>query len=160
MIQEFEPISAGVSHLISRWEPILKGLPEKLVTTRKNGQHRTIKQIVGHLIDSASNNRHRIIHLQYQQSPLHYPNYAIHGNNDKWIAIQHYQEEDWPELVQLWKYSNLHLIHIINHVDISKLENKWYYNEEKLISLKEMIFDYLRHLKLHLDEIDELIQAE
>jgi hypothetical protein len=159
MTQEFDPISTGISHLISRWEPILEGLPEKLVTIRKNKRHRTIKQIVGHLIDSASNNMHRIIHLQYQPSPLHYPNYAIDGNNDKWIAIQNYQEEDWQNLIQLWKYSNLHLIHIINHVDIFKLENKWHYSEEKLISLKDIIIDYLRHLKLHLDEIDELIQA-
>jgi len=68
-------------------------------------QYRNIKQILGHKIDSASNNTHRIVYLQYRESPCDYPNYATKGNNDKWIAIQ----------------------------------------------------DYLRHLKLHLDEIDELI---
>ncbi len=38
------------------------------------------------------------------------------------------------------------------------MENQWYYSEERLISLKEGIIDYLRHFKLHLDEIDELIK--
>jgi hypothetical protein len=159
-MNEFDSTSNGIIHLVKNWEPILKNLPEKLVTIRKNKQQRTIKQIVGHLIDSASNNTHRIIHLQYQPSPLVFPNYAIDGNNDRWIAIQKYQEEDWDNLVQLWKYSNIHFAHIIQYVDENKLENKWHYNQDKLISLKEMIVDYLKHLKLHLNEIDELIQAD
>jgi len=48
-------------------------------------QHWTIKETIGHLIDSASNNTYRIIHLQYQQSPLVFPDYANLGNNDRLI---------------------------------------------------------------------------
>jgi hypothetical protein len=109
------------------------------------------------MIDSASNNTHRIVHLQYQKSPLRFPNYAIDGNNDRWIAIQNYQDEDWGNMINMWKDSNLHIVHVIQNVDPAKLENQWHYNEERLISLKEGIIDYLRHFKLHLDEIDELI---
>lgn len=159
-MNEFESISEGIMHLVNTWEPVLKNLPNKLITIRKNKQQRTIKQIVGHMVDSASNNTHRIIHLQYQPSPLDYPNYAIDGNNDKWISIQQYQKADWVNLIQLWKYSNIHFAHIIQYVDIDKLENKWSYSQTKQISLREMIVDYLRHLKLHLNEIDELIQAD
>jgi hypothetical protein len=115
---------------------------------------------VGHLIDSASNNTHRIVHLQYQESPLRFPNYATNGNNDRWIAIQNYQDEDWKSIINLWKYSNLHIVHVIKQTDSSKLDNQWYYNEEKLISLKAGILDYLRHFRLHLDEIDELIKGD
>jgi hypothetical protein len=122
-------------------------------------EYRTIKQIVGHMIDSASNNTHRIVHLHYQPSPLRFPNYATNGNNDRWIAIQNYQDENWANMINLWKYSNLHILHVIKNVDSSKLENKWHYSEERLISLKAGIIDYLRHFKLHLDEIDELIKA-
>ena len=159
-MKHFEHISKGITHLVTRWEPILQGLPEKLISTRKNRQQRTIKQILGHMIDSVSNNRHRAIYLQYEKSPLIYPNYAIDGNNDRWIAIQDYQNADWNNLIQLWKYANIHYAHIIGNVDNSKLSNVWHYNEKKTISLEEMITDYLRHLKLHLDEIDELIQAD
>lgn len=159
-MNEFENISSGIIHLVNTWEPVLKNLPEKLITIRKNKQQRTIKQILGHLIDSASNNRHRIVHLQYQTSPLNYPNYAANGNNDRWIAIQNYQKADWNNLIQLWKFANIHFAHIIQYIDNDKLENKWHYNEVKLITLKEMVIDYLRHLKLHLNEIDELIQAD
>jgi hypothetical protein len=44
----------------------------------------------------------------------------------------------------------------MRNVDPSKLENQWFYDENTLISLREGIVDYLRHFKLHLDEITEL----
>jgi hypothetical protein len=135
-------------------------LPELAITRRRNSQNRTIKQILGHLVDSASNNTHRIVHLQYQPSPMRFPNYASNGNNDRWIAIQHYQDENWIALINLWKYSNLHLIHVIQNIDPAKLNNQWHYSEERLISLKDGTIDYLRHFKLHLDEIKALIGQE
>ncbi len=73
------------------------------------------------MVDSASNNTHRIVHLQYQESPLQFPNYATNGNNDRWIAIQDYQNENWGELIHLWKCTNLHIAHVIKNVDPSKL---------------------------------------
>jgi hypothetical protein len=99
------------------------------------------------------------VHLQYQESPLRFPNFATNGNNDWWIAIQNYQEEDWKSMIDLWKYSNCHIVHVIKNVDSSKLDNQWYYGEERLISLKDGIIGYLKHLKLHLDEIDELLNG-
>ena len=160
MIDEFKPITQGLSALINEWEPKLSGLTDNVIIQRRNSQNRTIKQIVGHMIDSASNNIHRIVHMQYQESPLRFPNYASNGNNDRWIAIQNYQEEDWKIMINMWKYSNLHIIHVIKNVDSSKLDNQWHYSEEMLISLKDGIIDYLRHFKLHLNEIEELINKE
>lgn len=157
MIKEFEPIIEGVLNLLQEWEPKLLSLEDELITTRRNVQNRSIKQIVGHMIDSASNNTHRIVHLQYQNSPFLFPNYATNGNNDKWIAIQNYQEENWQDMVNLWKYSTIHILHTMKNVDVSKLDNQWYYDKESLISLKDGIMDYLRHFNLHLNEIQELI---
>lgn len=158
MIEEFEPVTRELLSLIDVWEPRLLGLSSDVTTDRRNVQNRTIKQILGHMIDSASNNTHRMVHLQYQASPLRFPNYASNGNNDRWIAIQNYQEEDWISMVALWKYINRHVVHVIRHVDPSKLDNEWHYSEERLISLRAGIVDYLRHFKLHLNEIDELIK--
>lgn len=157
MIKEFEPIIQGLSTLIAEWEPILINLPSDVISEKRNNQNRTIKQIVGHMIDSASNNTHRIVHMQYQPSPLIYPDYANLGNNDRWISIQNYQDEKWDDLIQLWKYSNIHIVHVIKNVNVDKLENEWITALNNNVSLKAMIIDYLRHFKLHLSEIDELI---
>ncbi len=159
MIKEFEPITQTLLNLIDIWEPKFLNLPSDVISQRRNIQNRSIKQIVGHMIDSASNNTHRIVHMQYQSSPVRFPNYASDGNNDRWIAIQNYQDEDWENLIQMWKYSNLHIVHVIRNVDPSKLNSQWHYSEVRLISLKEGVIDYLRHFKLHLDEIDELISS-
>ncbi len=153
----FEGINQELLKLIDEWEPLLSQLPEDILTERRNRQSRTIKQILGHMIDSASNNTHRIIHLQYQPSPLIFPDYANLGNNDKWIAIQNYQDEKWEHLIQLWKYANLHIVHVIDNVSSDKLDNVWISALNDAISLRAMITDYLRHFKLHLNEISELI---
>lgn len=158
-MKHFEPSCQTILQLLEQWEPRLNALPEDVISNRVNKQKRNIRQILGHLVDSASNNTHRIVHLQYGESPLSFPNYATNGNNDRWIAIQHYQNENWQDLVQLWKYSNLHIVHVIRHVDELKLNNQWQSSELKQISLKENIEGYLPHLVLHLNEIEELIEA-
>ena len=146
--------------LVNEWELRLLSLPEEVIGNRRNIQNRTIKQIVGHMVDSASNNTHRIIHLQYNSSPLIYPDYANLGNNDRWIAIQNYQNENWENLVQLWKYSNLHIAHVIDNVNPEKLNNEWISALQQRVSLKAMILDYLSHFKLHLNEIEDLINSK
>lgn len=157
-MNEFSTNNQELLRLIGEWEPILNLLDNEVISNKRNSQNRTIKQIVGHMIDSASNNTHRIIHLQYQPDPLIFPDYANNGNNDKWIAIQNFQNEDWNTLIQLWKYSNFHIVHVIQNVDYSKLNNKWISALKDEVSLKDMITDYLRHVELHLNEISELIE--
>jgi hypothetical protein len=157
-MKEFDSIANEIASLVDEWEKILSVLPEDVISGRRNSQNRTIKQIVGHLIDSASNNTHRIVHLHYQPAPLIFPNYATFGNNDRWIAIQDYQNEDWDTLIQLWKYSNLHICHVIKNVDPEKTGNEWISVPDKKVTMESMIIDFPRHFKLHLSEIDELIK--
>ena len=156
-MNEFERNNQELLSLIAEWEPKLLSIPEDILIKRQNTQHRTIKQIVGHMIDSATNNTHRIIHLQYQPSPLIYPDYANLGNNERWIAIQDYKNENWAVLVGLWKYSNIHIVHVIQHVNPDKLNNEWITALNMKVSLKSMIQNYTGHIKLHLNDIEELL---
>ncbi|EKD88095.1 MAG: hypothetical protein ACD_35C00059G0004, partial [uncultured bacterium] len=75
----------------------------------------------------------------------------------RWIAVQNYQAESWPLLIQLWKYSNLHFIHVIGCIDESALGSIWISALGEKISLFDMIVDYPRHLQLHLNEIEALL---
>ena len=156
-MKELEQAGNAIQSLVMEWESRLAAIDEDILNDRKNRQNRTIKQILGHLIDSASNNLHRTVHLQYQPSPLQFPDYANLGANDTWIAVQNYREEDWSLLVKLWKYSNLHLVHVIGCIPENAQGNIWVSALGEHISLLEMIADYPRHLKLHLGEIEELL---
>ncbi|MFO7669648.1 MAG: hypothetical protein R6W31_08330 [Bacteroidales bacterium] len=111
------------------------------------------------MVDSASNNTHRIVHLQYQESPVSFPDYANLGNNDRWIAIQNYQEEDWDVLVALWTATHRHIAHVITHVDQGKLDSVWVSALGVQVSLQDMIKDFPRHFKLHISEIEALINT-
>jgi hypothetical protein len=159
-MEEIDSVCTELVTLVNRWEPVLISLNADINSKRRNSQNRTIKQIVGHIIDSASNNTHRIVHLQYQPSPFNFPNYATFGNNDRWIAIQDYQNEDWETMIHLWKYSLLHIIHVIKNVNSDKMNNEWISGPGKKVTLETMIIDFPRHLKLHLSEINELIKKD
>lgn len=152
-----ENVSNDIRKLLGKLDTILKNVDINKVATKTNSQNRTIRQIVGHLCDSASNNTHRIIHLQYQKSPLIFPDYANLGVNDIWIKIQNYNNYEWDDLIHLLKHTTMHVAHVIKNVDRSKLQNQWISALNEHITLEEMIVDYPRHFKLHYDEIVDLI---
>ncbi|MEE4285201.1 MAG: hypothetical protein V2I31_03600, partial [Mariniphaga sp.] len=81
-------------------------------------------------------------------------------DNDLWIAIQDYQHADWNNMVQLWKFYNLHIIHVIQLVDLNKLENYWEDFEGTRVTLEKMIEGYLWHLELHLKEIEVVLDKK
>ena len=154
---DFSAITNGISSVIECVENILRTLPIDVITQRRNRQNRTIKMILGHLVDSASNNQQRMVRLQYSKYLLVFPDYR--QDNDLWIALQDYQNEDWQNLISLWKYFNLHMIHLIQSVDNSKLDSYWCDFEGTKVTLQEMIEGYLDHLQHHINEIHELIGA-
>lgn len=154
---EFSGVIEGISKVIESEESVLAGLQEDTFTLKRNGQNRTIKQILGHLIDSASNNHQRMVRLQYSKYLLSFPDYR--QDNDLWIALQNYQGADWNNLIQLWKFYNLHIIQVIKSVDQTKLDAYWCDFEGTKVTLRDMIVGYLEHLHLHIREIHQLIEA-
>lgn len=151
---DFSNVTHGILTYIDTWEKKLIDLPIDTISRKRNTQNRTIKQILGHLIDSAANNHQRIIRLQYNEK-LVFPDYQ--QDNDLWIALQDYQNADWYSLIQMWKYYNLHMIQVIKSVDQTKLDNSWQSFENITVTLRQMIEGYLGHIELHFNEIQELI---
>lgn len=149
-------IALEIRRISFEWEERLRDLPEDTIIVRLNRQGRNIKNLIGHLIDSASNNHQRMVRLQYT-SNLQFPGFSF--ENEVWISIQKHQEEDWFEMLQLWKYYNLHIAHIISHMDQSWLSNEWSDGTSDPVSLRDIIFDYLAHLTMHLNEIKSLLES-
>jgi hypothetical protein len=106
------------------------------------------KQVIGHLIDSASNNHQRFVRAA-QQSSLDFPGYDQEEN----IRVQAPQEADWPLLVSLWAAYNRYLAHIIARLPASKLETPCRIGSGAPATLGFIATDYLRHLHHHLTQI-------
>jgi hypothetical protein len=106
------------------------------------------KQILGHLIDSASNNHQRIVRTQLA-SQISFPGYA----QTQWVETQGYQSESWDNLIQLWAGFNRHLLHVILHISEEKADHRCVVGENQPMTLRFLVEDYIRHLEHHLAQI-------
>jgi DinB superfamily len=106
------------------------------------------KQVIGHLIDSASNNHQRFVRASLQPS-LDFPGYDQDGN----VRVQAPQEADWPLLIALWAAYNRYLAHIIARLPAAKLETVCHIGPGKPVTLSFLATDYLTHLVHHLGQI-------
>lgn len=108
----------------------------------------TRKQVLGHLIDSALNNYHRVVRAQQGQE-LRFPDYE----QEHWVAAGGYGERSWADLVQLWAHLNVQLAHAITLVPAEALPRRCFIGEGKPVTLEFVVRDYPRHLQHHLAQI-------
>ena len=117
------------------------------------------KEIVGHLIDSASNNHQRFVRAQFQDD-LVFDGY----DQDAWVAAQQYQEASWPALVELWRAYNLHLARVMAATpEATRLRETRRHTfhqiawqtipEDEPATLDYFMRDYVDHLRHHLGQI-------
>jgi len=106
----------------------------------------TLKEMIGHLIDSASNNHQRIIRLQIDKR-INFPAYEA----EEWKNISKIKEFDFMELINLWKGYNYYILHLIKNISEENLNNVWEINGKEM-NLKFIIEDYFgRHMEWHID---------
>jgi len=110
--------------------------------------HWSKKQILGHLIDSASNNHQRFVRAQLAAS-YEGPTYE----QERWVATQAYATESWPDLVNLWLLYNRHLLHIIRNVNEAALPAPCAIGGSAPVPLSEVISGYVDHMEHHLAQI-------
>jgi len=110
--------------------------------------HWSKKEILGHVIDSASNNHQRFVRAQLTPS-LEIPSYE----QERWVAAQSYATESWPDLVNLWLLYNRHLLHMIRTIPESSLAVPCAIGGSAPVPLSEVISSYVDHLEHHLSQI-------
>lgn len=119
------------------------------------------KEILGHLIDSATNNHARFV-LAQTKDDLNFPGY----DQDRWVQVQRYRNASWQELVDLWRAYNLHLAHIMSCASAEALSRSRTQHTLQTIAFKTvaetepatleyLMKDYIEHLKHHLNQILE-----
>ncbi|MEW5815096.1 MAG: hypothetical protein AB1798_06830, partial [Spirochaetota bacterium] len=86
----------------------LKETPESQSSVRLSNEKWTLNEMIGHLIDSASNNHQRFVRLQLEEK-LEFPKYEA----ESWKGVQKINDFSWNVLIELWKHYNALLLHII-----------------------------------------------
>lgn len=117
------------------------------------------REVIGHLIDSASNNHRRFV-LGQVQDDLEFPGY----DQEVWVSTQRYRDAPWANLVTLWASFNRHLAFIIETTPDDVLVRPRARHNLPVIgwqppaagepaTLAHIIRDYIAHLRHHLGQI-------
>lgn len=105
------------------------------------------KEIVGHLIDSAANNHHRLVRGQFEETPV------ITYNQDQWNHHSHYQQMDGQQVIGFWTLYNKQLLSLIKLMPEGLLERTVSTGGTAPVTLGFLFSDYVAHLEHHLRQI-------
>lgn len=150
---------AELREAINEATPILQKMSEDRSRLRPAPGKWCPREVIGHLIDSASNNHQRFVRAQFQDD-LVFPGYE----QDAWVTLQQYRDAPWEELIALWRTFNLHIARLMNLAPESKrLRQRARHNLDELAwkpvprdkpaTLDYFMRDYVTHLKHHLAQL-------
>ncbi|MEF2146027.1 MAG: DinB family protein [Desulfovibrionaceae bacterium] len=124
---------------------LLRKTPSDATSVRIGPDAWTLKEIVGHLVDSASNNHQRFVRLGAGDL-RDFPGY----DPEVWVAQQKYDGLPWETLLHLWKSYNELLVHLIAFLPEEAGKNVWH-SPDGPLSLEFLVEDYYRHMRLHIE---------
>jgi hypothetical protein len=144
--------------LATAYQQLLRITEAQSLIPRADGKW-SPKEIAGHLIDSAANNHQRFVRAQFNDELI----FAGYEQNE-WVRVQHYKEEAWEALVNLWQLYNQHILHIMKFVpEETRMKLRARHNlnqiasdainENEPVTLDYFMRDYVDHMKKHLGQI-------
>ena len=141
-------LSADLLTIIAAAEPRLREVSaaESARSVLPGGWSR--RQVMGHLIDSASNNHQRFVRAALSPS-LDFPGYDQEGC----VRVEAPQEADWELLVSVWAAYNRYLAHVLANLPASKRETLCRIGAHDPVTLEFLARDYLAHMARHLGQI-------
>jgi len=139
--------------------PKLFALSEADVSPKPAPGKWSSKEILGHLIDSASVNHQRFVRAQFTPDWV-----TLVYEQDAWVAVQRYQDAPWEELVDLWQHFNLHLAWLMEALPEEQRSRPRHPHPmasagwcpvpgDRPATLEDLMKDYVGHLKHHLGKL-------
>ena len=151
-----ENVAIELEKLVDSFYSNYINLEENITSTNLSNDKWSLKEIIGHLIDSASNNHQRFIRLQLNNN-LNFSDY----NKDQWLSIEKHNGMLFSELFSIFYFYNKLIKHIILNVNLNCLQNKWIIDWDentKSITLEKLILHYVEHLKGHIIHFKERLE--
>jgi hypothetical protein len=107
------------------------------------------KEIIGHLIDSAQINLQRFVRCTYEE------NFRLTYEQNEWVAVQHYQDVEIKELLDLWILLNRQIIRVWECYPADRLTARCDNSKQQpnLQTVEWLANDYVEHLAHHLKTI-------
>ena len=141
------PLCDRLRHVLQTTLPRLQAITES-EAGRKAGDRWSIKEEIGHLIDSAANNHLRFVRAALERESQS-PRYDQNGS----VALHGYQQLSWSDLLEFWwRYNDL-MVRVIARIPEDHFQNRCRIGDAPAVTLAWLIDDYVTHLQHHLDHI-------
>lgn len=130
--------------------PLLAEINDEVFSTKPAPEKWSKKEIMGHLIDSATNNHHRLVRGQFENTP------SISYHQNLWNEHNYYGEIHSGQIVSFWEIYNKQLVELIKCIPEEKLANIVETGEKgkkHTMTLAFLIDDYVEHLEHHLRQV-------
>lgn len=108
----------------------------------------TRKQIVGHLLDSAANNRQRFVRAAIEGQYAG-PKYE----QDHWVAAHGYTEQSWQDLLRWWLAEHEILMAVVDRIPEGRFSAQCRVGDDDPVTLRFLIEDYVAHQQHHFRQI-------
>jgi hypothetical protein len=120
------------------------------------------KQVIGHLIDSASNNHQRFVRANFTDDLI-----FLGYDQERWVELGRYDEAPWDSLLTLWREFNLQIARVMESTpsevrDACRARHNLHHlawrpvPEDQTTTLAYFMSDYVDHLEHHLRHIRRL----
>ncbi|MDQ2775532.1 MAG: DinB family protein [Acidobacteriota bacterium] len=142
-------LSEGLKRVVAEESRKLHEISEaESATRRAGGDGWSCKQELGHLLDSATNNRARFTVAALEGR---YTGATYDGTG--WADLGGYADTPWTELLELWERVNFSLATLVEQIPDERLQAPCKIGDREPVTLEFLIDDYILHLQHHLDHI-------
>jgi len=148
-----------LAEAVGRAAPALLRIDAEASSSRRAPGKWSPREIIGHLIDSASNNHQRFVRMSARDDLV------VDGyEQDRWVSGQRYQDAPWRELVALWLTYNRHLARVMTATPaadrarrraVHNLDERAFrpVSRDRPVTLDYFMSDYVDHLEHHLAQV-------
>ena len=138
---------------LERVHQLFKNCPDPNLRDGEGGW--AVREILGHLFDSASNNHQRL--LRYVQGgELKFPGY----DQEEFVRRAHYRDFEYQDLLLLWHRQNQLLLHIYGHIPEEDRKSLIRVGEREAVSIRQLMEDYFAHLGVHEEQAKRILAGK
>lgn len=114
----------------------------------------TRKQVTGHMLDSAANNRQRFVRAA-TDGYFAGPNYA----QEAWVAAHGYAGQSWETLLRWWDVEHEILAAVVDLIPEERLEATCVLDADAPVTLRFLVEDYPQHQRWHLAQLKTCMET-
>jgi DinB superfamily len=137
---------------IERVYQLFRACPDP--AAKEKGEGWSVKEILGHLVDSVSNN-HQRIGRYVPKGRLNYPAY----DQEQCVKRAGYRAFDFERLLALWYTYNQLLLHMIAEIPAADLDSAIAIGDKPPVALRQLIPDYFAHMENHEQQARRIISG-